>query len=279
MKPSWLKIMPPKKSFENLRKVLQEKGLHTVCQSSHCPNMAKCWDDNTATFLILGNVCTRNCRFCAVEKGKPELLDKKEPENIAEVAEKIGLDYVVLTSVDRDDLKDKGTLHFSRCIKELKKRNIRVEALIPDYQEKELRIVTEAKPDMIGHNIEVVEKLQSLRDKKASYEKSLSTLKTVKELNKNIFTKSSIILGLGETKEEVIKAMNDLRKAEVDFLTLGQYLAPSKKHAQVKKYVTPKEFLEYKKIGERLGFKAVASGPFVRSSYKAKELFTSINKP
>lgn len=275
VKPDWLKIKPPEKSFENIRQVLREKNLNTVCQESHCPNMAKCWDNNTATFLIFGDVCTRNCKFCAVKKGKPNLLDEKEPENIAEASEKIGLDYVVLTSVDRDDLKDKGALHFARCIKELKKRSIKVEALIPDYQEKELKLITEEKPEVIAHNIEAVKKLQYLRDRKASYKSSLNTLRIIKKLDNKVYTKSSIMLGLGETEKEVVQAMKDLRKTGVDFLTLGQYLAPSEKHAKVVRYVTPEEFLEYKKIGEKLGFKAVASGPFVRSSFKAKELLSN----
>ncbi len=277
MKPDWLKIKPPKRSFENLKKILQEKGLNTVCQSSHCPNITKCWDNNTATFLILGNICTRSCKFCAVTKGKPKPLNTEESKKIAETAKQLNLKYVVLTSVDRDDLLDKGANHFASCINELKKREIKVEVLIPDYQEKELKIIVDEEPEIIAHNIEVVKRLQpSLRDRRASYESSLNTLKIVKKLNKKIYTKSSIMLGLGETKEEIIEAMKDLRRADVDFLTLGQYLAPSSKHAEVQKYVRPEEFSTYQKIGKKLGFKAIASGPFVRSSFQAKELFSNV---
>jgi len=273
MKPEWLTIRPPKKPLDEMKGILKSRKLHTVCEESHCPNMPVCWDNKTATFLIMGNTCTRHCRFCAVKSGKPKPLNMNEPEGIAKAAKEMGLEYAVITSVDRDDLPDKGAAHFAECIRMLKKGGIAVEALIPDYGENELRKVASACPDMIAHNLEVVERLQgSVRDKRAGYQESLNTLKCIKRLCSSQCTKSSLMLGIGETKKEVIEAMEELGKAGVGLVTLGQYLAPGKSFPKVERYVTPEEFAEYKREGERMGL-AVESGPFVRSSFNAKGMW------
>lgn len=278
-KPEWLLIRPPKKSFNHIKKILEKRNLKTVCQEAHCPNMSKCWDNDTATFMVMGDVCTRGCRFCAIKTGRPEPLDKNEPYHLAKTVKEMGLKFVVLTSVDRDDLIDKGAIHFGKCIVELKKENILVESLIPDYQEEELKHLVFTGIDVLSHNIEVVERLTPLlRDRRAGYQKSLNTLRLIKKMNPKVYTKSSIMLGLGEKKEEVIQAMKDLRNVNVDFLTFGQYLSPSIRHAKIVRFVHPDEFEEYKDIAFSLGFRAVFSGPFVRSSYKAKEMFENAIK-
>jgi lipoic acid synthetase len=229
--------------------------------------------------MVLGKVCTRNCLFCGVKSsrvGQP--IDEKEPKNIAKAVKEMNLKYAVLTAVDRDDLKDFGAGHFAKCIKEIKKENfgVRVEALIPDYQGKisYLRKIVKAKPVVIGHNLETVERLQEIaRDSRASYKQSLELIHNVKMLDSGIFTKSSLMLGVGEEKQEVEQAMDDLRKADCDFLTLGQYLQPTKKNLPVKKFVLPEKFEEFRKIGLKKGFKYVASGPLVRSSFRAGDFF------
>ncbi len=279
-KPVWLKIRPPTtESFQDIKDMLSELNLNTVCQEAHCPNISECWSGGTATFMVMGDTCTRGCRFCAVKtSARPLPLDKNEPKKLADAVSRLKLGYIVITSVNRDDLNDEGSMHFAECIKEIKKAGpkIIVEVLIPDFNGKIslLKNIVDAEPDVIAHNIETVESLQrQIRDPRANYSQSLSVLENVKKLNKNIFTKSSIMLGLGETEEEIKKAMDDLREINVDILTLGQYLQPSKLHAKLKEYVTPKKFEELKKIGEEKGFMYVASGPFVRSSYRAGEFF------
>jgi lipoic acid synthetase len=275
MKPSWLKIKPPTKKFSDVKDILKNHHLYTVCQGAHCPNMSECWSHGTATFMVMGDTCTRFCRFCQVKHGTPQELDKDEPKNLAEAVKKLKLKYVVVTSVDRDDLEDLGSKHISSCIKYLKQiPQLKVEALIPDFQGNIecLKTVTEAKPDVLGHNIEVVERLQEkARDKRASYEQSLSVLRNIKKLDKKILTKSSIMLGLGETEKEVISAMKDLIKNKVDMITLGQYLQPGKKNLKVVEYINPEKFKYYEKQAYNMGFMFCASGPFVRSSYKAHE--------
>ncbi len=279
-KPGWLKIVPPRtKNFEKVRATIRELGMHTVCQSAHCPNAAECWDSGTATFMVLGNTCTRACRFCAVNhSGKGDALDNSEPKNLARAVKEFGLKYVVITSVDRDDLEDFGVEHFAECIREVKSASPEtvVEVLIPDFNGNEDCIgkIVGAKPDVIGHNVETVRALQfKLRDRRASFEQSLLVLRKIKELNPKIFTKSSIMVGLGETEEQVLGTMGDLRAAKVDFLTIGQYLQPSKKHFKLKEYISPARFEHYKKLALHKGFLYCASGPFVRSSYKAGEFF------
>jgi len=279
-KPEWLKIAPPTTgSFSGIKQTISERKLHTVCQEAHCPNMSECWSGGTATFMVMGDTCTRGCRFCAVKtaaKGTP--LDPNEPRNLAESVKEMGLDYVVITSVDRDELPDQGAGHFAKCIEELHKQapEVLVEVLIPDFRGDEnlIKTIVDAKPTVIAHNIETVKRLQrTVRDGRANYEQSLKVLRTVKEMNPEIYTKSSIIVGFGEKSEEIIETMKDLRANKADIVTLGQYLRPSDWHVQVSEYVTPETFKFYEQKGKEIGFMYVASGPFVRSSYKAGELF------
>lgn len=279
-KPNWLKIRPPSSElFGSIKETLQQTGLHTVCQSAHCPNQTECWSGGTATFMVLGNICTRGCRFCSVPKGvKGENLDQLEPVKLANSVEKWGLNYVVITSVDRDDLPDEGSGHFANCIIELHHRvpSVFCEVLIPDFKGNPEFIakIVKAKPSVIAHNLETTKDLQSLvRDTRANYLQSLKVLKTVKEMDPTIYTKSALMLGLGETQEMVELAFDDLREVGCDFLTLGQYLRPSMNHLPVTKFITPQEFENYRQIALKKGFKYVAAGPFVRSSYKAGEFF------
>ena len=275
-KPEWLKIRPPSGAkFLILKKTVEDLKLNTVCTGARCPNLGECWTHGTATFMILGSICTRNCKFCAVIKGKEgETLDPSEPGRVAQAAEKLGLKYVVLTSVDRDDLPDGGAMHFANCIKEIKSldENIIVEALIPDFggNEESLRKITDAHPDVVGHNIETVQELQvHVRDIRAGYTLSLEVLDKVKQMSSSIYTKSSLMLGLGETEDMIIRTMDDLKSRGVSILTLGQYLRPSVKQLEVKEYISPEKFAYYKKIANEKGFIQVMSGPFVRSSYMA----------
>ncbi|HIJ98985.1 TPA: lipoyl synthase [archaeon] len=279
-KPQWLKIRPPNtESFNSIKDTIAKLKLHTVCQEAHCPNMSECWSGGTATFMVMGGTCTRGCRFCSVESAaKGETLDPIEPKKLAYAVKEFGLDYVVITSVDRDDLSDQGAGHFAKCIETLRELvpNVLVEVLTPDFRGDFdcIKTVIDAQPTVFAHNIETVKRLQKYaRDPRANYEQSLKVLKTAKELNSEIFTKSSIIVGFGEKEEEVIETMKDLRAVGVDILTIGQYLRPSDWHLPVSEYVSLEKFKFYEQKGLELGFKYVASGPFVRSSYKAGELF------
>lgn len=277
-KPLWLKseILSGGKSALVVSQ-LKSSTLNTVCEEAKCPNRGECWRHGTATFILMGNICTRNCLFCAIQSGKKgQELDLQEPGNIALAAKEMGLKYVVLTSVDRDDLDDLGAGHFAECIKAVKQSGTRVEALIPDFQGRKdcLEKIVCAEPDVIGHNIEVVKRLQKIaRDPRASYKQSLKLLHNIKVLNPKIKTKSSIMLGLGETREEVLQAMDDLRGVKCDFLTIGQYLQASKKNLLVHEYIEPEVFEGLKNAGLEKGFGFVASGPLVRSSFKAGEFF------
>ncbi len=279
-KPEWLKIRASlADEFQIVRDVVKKNNLHTVCEEAHCPNIPECWNSGTATFMILGDTCTRACKFCNVKTGFPGLLvDKDEPENLANAVKELNLNYIVITSVDRDDIKDQGSEHFANCIKSIKNKDpeILVEVLIPDFKGNMecLKRIVDSNPDVISHNIETVRRLQNrARDPRANYSQSLAVLKNVKRLNPNIYTKSSIMLGLGETREEVIQTLADLRNINVDFVTLGQYLRPSDWHIEVSQYIPPEEFDFYKEKALELGFLYCASGPFVRSSYKAGEFF------
>jgi len=249
--------------------ILRELGLHTVCEEANCPNRGECFESKTATFMILGNVCTRNCTFCAVSKGKPQPVDPDEPERLAEAASKLGLEYVVVTSVTRDDLPDGGAGHFAKVTQELHKKGIKTELLIPDFQgnEQALKTVLDSDPEVLNHNVETVPRLYPEVRPKANYLQSLELLNRARDHT----TKSGIMLGLGEKQEEVEEVLDDLIKAGCDFLTIGQYLAPSRYHHPVIDYVHPDKFEELKQIALHKGFKHVASGPFVRSSYHAKE--------
>ena len=279
-KPEWLTVSPPKgQSYQELKDLFRNLNLHTVCEEAHCPNVHECWGGGTATLMLMGDTCSRACRFCMVTPGKPQgALDQLEPENVAFALSQMGLTYVVLTSVDRDDLPDGGASHFARTIRLVKEANpgLLVEVLIPDFQGEldQLKQVVDARPDVIAHNIETTMSLTpSVRDPRAHYWQSLSVLKNVKKLTPHIYTKSSIMVGLGESEEEVRQAMVHLRQADVDFLTVGQYLRPSSRHLKVIDYVHPDQFERYRVIGEGIGFRYVASGPLVRSSYKAGEYF------
>jgi lipoic acid synthetase len=273
---------PSGQRFTEIKRELRERDLHTVCEEANCPNLGECWSGRdgpgTATFMLMGDRCSRGCNFCDVQTGGMEALDPDEPDNVAEAVAEIGLDYVVLTSVDRDDLPDQGAAHFARTIRAIKERDpsILVEVLIPDFQgEAELvREIIDARPDVIAHNIETVDRLQwPVRDRRAGYEQSLSVLEQV-ERESDIYTKTSIMLGLGEYAHEIYQTLSDLREADVDIVTLGQYLQPSRTHLDVYDYVHPDAFDTWQRVAEEeLDFLYCASGPMVRSSYKAGELF------
>jgi lipoic acid synthetase len=281
-KPSWLKVpLPGGEGYARLKTLTQELGLHTVCQEARCPNIGECWkgDHATMTLMVLGDECTRRCRFCAVktvDRAAPP--DPAEPEHVGTAVAAMDLAYVVITSVDRDDLPDGGSGHYADCIRAIRTRAPRtvVETLIPDYRASDLATLMAARPDVLAHNVEVVDRLQrKIRDPRCSFERSLDTLRGAKEHDGRVFTKSSLMLGLGESRDEVVDALGRLRAAGVDFLTLGQYLRPTKKHAPVREYVAPETFDEYERLGRAMGFLYVAAGPLVRSSYKAGEFFAA----
>jgi len=277
----WLRRkLPDQKVLDRMDSLLKELNLHTVCDSALCPNRGECFKEGTATFMILGNICTRNCRFCAVEKGEPLSLDPEEPYHIAQAAKHLNLTHVVITSVTRDDLPDGGAKHFAQTITEVKKilPESTIEVLVPDFQGfwEALQIVIDAHPEVINHNIETVTRLYKLVRPKAVYKRSLELLRQVKFRDKNIISKSGIMVGLGEEKEEVIKVMKNLREVDCDILTIGQYLKPSPYHLKVSEYIHPDKFEEYQKIGTSLGFKYVASAPLVRSSYHAGEILKKV---
>lgn len=274
--PEWLKRrLPAQDKWMKVEEVLKDLNLNTVCQSAKCPNQGECFVNNTATFMILGKNCTRNCRFCAVNSSRPEKVDPQEPINVAEAVKKLNLRYVVITSVTRDDLKDGGVNQFIEVVKEIKKisAEIKIELLTPDFQgEIEiLKKMAAADFEVFNHNIETVPRLYSSVRPEADYKQSLFVLDKMKSLKAELYTKSGIMVGLGEKKEEVIEVMKNLREKDVDILTIGQYLSPSKLHLEVKEFITPELFAEYKTIGESLGFKSVVSEPFARSSYHAAE--------
>jgi len=271
--------LPAGEIYSRVRSIIRKYRLHTVCDEALCPNISECWGSGTATIMLLGDTCTRACKFCAVKTGNPRgYVDWDEPRRVAEAVKELNLDYVVLTSVTRDDLEDGGASIYAETVRLVKEAcpDIIVEVLIPDFNNdlNALKMVVESGVDVVAHNIETVERLTpKVRDPRAGYWKSLKTLKIVKDLSGKIYTKSSIMLGLGERDDEVVKAMRDLRSVGVDILTIGQYLQPTKHHLPVVEYVTPEKFRWFKEIGERLGFIYVASGPLVRSSYKAGEYF------
>jgi lipoic acid synthetase len=279
-KPSWLKKrIPPLQDLIRVKSILDEAGLHTVCEEARCPNLGECFSKGTATVLILGRICTRNCGFCAVEHGMPVPPDDEEPKKVAQAVKKMGLQYVVITSVTRDDLIDGGASNFAKTIQAIRAldRKIRVEVLIPDFKgdRYSLKMVLKEMPDVLNHNIETAFRLYPRVRPQADYRGSLALLKKSKELYPYIFTKSGFMLGLGETKGEILNLLQDLREVGCDFLTIGQYLQPRPDRLPVARYIPPEEFEEYKKIGERMGFKAVASAPFVRSSFHASQMFNA----
>jgi len=279
--PSWFKQKPLNSEVMlSMEGLLDSFNLHTICESAQCPNIGECFSRKTATFLILGDTCTRHCTFCAVKKGHPVPVDEEEPQHLLEVAEKLGLTYVVVTSVTRDDLSDGGASHFAKTIEMLhrKRSNAIVEVLIPDFHgsAEALKEVVEAGAEIVNHNVETIPRLYPEVRPEADYNRSLGLLSMVKNINQETVTKSGLMLGLGETKEEVVEVMQDLREADCDLLTIGQYLQPSPMHHPVVRFVSPDEFSEYRDIGKDLGFIEVASAPLVRSSYKAAELWAKI---
>lgn len=279
-KPSWIRsIIPTGKEYNQLKKELNEKGLHTVCEEANCPNLGECWKNKTATMMILGDTCTRGCRFCNVKTGNPKgIVDIEEIENASKMVALMQLDYIVITSVDRDDLDDFGANHFANVVSRIKDDhpNVLIEVLIPDFNNRKESLDTLARstPFVVAHNVETIERLtKQVRDRRANYRQSLSVLKYFSDSYPNLVTKTSLMLGLGETKDEIISSFKDLLDAGVKIVTLGQYLRPSVRNIAVEKYYSPEEFLEYKNIAEKMGFQFVASGPMVRSSYRASDYY------
>jgi lipoic acid synthetase len=279
-KPAWLKVpLPGGDGYAKLKALTRELSLNTVCEEARCPNIGECWkgDNATMTIMVLGEECTRLCRFCAVKTNRaPAPPDPAEPAHVGRAAAALNLGYIVITSVDRDDLADGGAGHYAACLRSIREQSARtvVETLIPDYVGRDLELLMEARPDVLSHNVEVVQRLQrKIRDPRCSFERSLDTLRGAKRLVPETYTKSSLQLGHGETRDEVVDALHALRAAGVDFLTLGQYLRPTVQHTPVREYVTPAVFDELRVEALALGFMSVSSGPLVRSSYKAGELF------
>ena len=282
-KPSWIRVKAPtSKFFKETNKLLKDKKIVTVCEEAACPNIAECWQKKHATFMILGDTCTRACAFCNVKTGKPQFVDHGEAIRIAESVQQLELEHVVITSVDRDDLIDGGAMHFINVIDSIKNLNPKctIEILTPDFKNKSeaINILSKSLPDVFNHNLETVPRLYLTIRPGSRYFTSLNLLHNIKIKNPNIFTKSGLMVGLGETKEEIYQVMDDLRSADVDFITLGQYLPPTPKHAKLERFVTPKEFEEYKTMAYAKGFLMVASSPLTRSSYHASEDFKEMQK-
>jgi len=279
-KPPWLKVpFPGGERYSWIKKRAANLNLSTVCEEANCPNIGECWNDGTATFMLMGDTCTRGCRFCSVKSAKnPGALDAEEPKKLAETVNNLALKYVVLTTVDRDDLPDQGASHIARCIRSTQRAcpEMLIEMLMPDFQGKTelVQQVINARPAVLAHNLETVRSLTGkVRDSRASYDQSLDVLRYLKQQCPDGYTKSSLMLGVGESRTETLQAMKDLRDVGVDFLTIGQYLQPSKKHLKVEKFMHPDEFNELALQGDKMGFEYVASGPLVRSSYKAAEFY------
>lgn len=279
-KPSWIKVRPAAgERYLAIKELLGTLNLATVCQEAKCPNIAECWSAGTATFMLMGEVCTRGCKFCAVKTGNPRgAIDNDEPEKVGYAIAQMGLDYVVLTSVNRDDLPDEGSSHFARTVATIKSLapKLIVEVLTPDFKGSEEFVgkIVESKPDVFAHNVETVERLQRrVRDPRAGYKQSIGVLEYVKKMDPTRYTKTSLMLGVGETDDEIRTTLQDLISAGCDVVTFGQYLQPTKRHLKVESFVTPEKFLEWKQEAEAMGFLYVASGPLVRSSYRAGEFF------
>ncbi|MBL4706621.1 MAG: lipoyl synthase [Flavobacteriales bacterium] len=273
-KPKWLRVkLPTGESYKNVRGIVTEHKLHTICESGNCPNMGECWGEGTATFMILGNICTRSCGFCAVQTGKPVEVDIFEPARVAQSVKLMGVKHAVITSVDRDDLPDGGSEIWASTVRAIRRQSpeTTLETLIPDFMGKwdNMQRVIDVAPEIVSHNLETVRRLTNQVRIQAKYDRSLEALRRLKK--GGMRTKSGVMLGLGETPQEVVETMEDLRSVDVDVLTLGQYLQPTPKHLPVAEFVTPEKFAEYKEIGLKMGFKYVESGPLVRSSYHAEK--------
>ncbi|MCM8758084.1 MAG: lipoyl synthase [Candidatus Omnitrophica bacterium] len=278
--PFWFKQSLPDENVADILKLIKELKLNTICISGHCPNINKCFKNKTLTFLILGDICSRDCKFCAVKKGSFYYSEEKledEPKKIKEAVERLGLDFVVITSVSRDDLIDKGASHFLKVVEAIRSigSNIKIELLIPDFLGDRilLKKVIESKPDVIAHNLEIPEPLYKKIKPQSNYRRSLSVLSMIKEIKPTIITKSSLILGLGETEQDVFRTVEDLANVNVDILTLGQYLSPSQDHYPVKEFLSLEKFAFYREVALKKGIKVVASGPLVRSSFESKQLY------
>ena len=279
--PPWLRQRAPAPFvLAEMKALLDGLSLHTVCEAAHCPNQGQCFSQETATFLILGDICTRNCRFCAIKKGKPLPLDPDEPQNIALAVSKLELRHVVITSVTRDDLPDGGAQHFAKTVEAVRQINPQatIEVLIPDFtgSVEALEMVVDSSPEIINHNVETVPRLYPEVRPKADYHRSLGLLRAVKSIDKRILTKSGMMLGLGEREDEIVEVMEGLREVDCDALTLGQYLCPSPQHRPVSRYIPPEEFKKYGDIARELGFRSVASGCFVRSSFNALGMYKEV---
>jgi len=282
-KPPWIRVKAPtSKIFKLTNQIIKDKKIVTVCEEASCPNISECWQKKHATFMILGDICTRACAFCNIKTGKPGFIDTDEPQKIAEAVSELSLEHVVITSVDRDDLIDGGADHFTNVIRSIRKsnQNCTIEILTPDFHKKPeaLSILSSDLPDVFNHNLETVPRLYLSIRPGSRYFVSLKLLSDIRKINPNIFTKSGLMVGLGETKEEIYQVMDDLRSADVDFITIGQYLPPTPKHAKLEKFVTPKEFDEYKQMAIAKGFLMVSSSPLTRSSYHASEDFRVMQK-
>ncbi len=282
-KPPWLKVKAPgSPNYLRLKRLVQDQRLHTICEEAHCPNIGECWEQLTATFLILGDICTRNCGFCAVTHGKPTELDLAEPDRVAQAIQRLGLEHAVITSVNRDDQADGGSAIFAAVIRRIRELSpgCGVEVLIPDFRGNEaaLRTVVEAAPDILNHNMETVPRLYREVRPGSRYEQSLELFAKARRMAPALVTKSGIIVGFGEEREELLQTMLDLRRVDCDILTMGQYLRPSQQHLPIIRYYTPEEFRELKAIGEGMGFKHVEAGPLVRSSYHARGQIEEVNQ-
>ena len=280
--PEWLKVKAPgSQGYIRLKGLMRGQQLHTVCEEAHCPNIGECWDRGTATFMILGDICTRRCHYCAVTTGRPAGIDLMEPNRVSETVSSLGLRYCVITSVNRDDLPDGGAYIFANCITKIREqsRDCRIEVLIPDFggSSLALRKVIDARPDVLNHNIESSRRIFPRVRPRGDYRMSLDLLADAKEMDPGMVTKSGIIAGMGETRDEIVETMDDLRSVDCDLLTIGQYLRPSPKHWPIDRFYTPAEFDELRETGEKMGFKHVASGPLVRSSYHADEQHDAAN--
>lgn len=282
-KPDWIRVKAPQsKGFKDTYKLARNLKLNTVCEEAACPNIGECWEKKHATFMILGSVCTRACAFCNIKTGRPDLLDPHEPENLAYAIAELKLEHAVITSVDRDDLPDGGAEHFAQCIRAIRKAapNTTIEILTPDFQNKPgaLEVVVAAKPDVFNHNIETVPSLYRRIRPGAKYFGSLKLLSKVKEIDPSMFTKSGLMVGLGEDKTEVIQVMEDFRAADIDFITIGQYLQPTPRHAPIDRFVTPDEFKYFERMAKAKGFLVVSSSPLTRSSYHAGDDFVRLRE-
>ena len=283
-KPDWLRVkIPTGGKYQQVQEIVKSHSLSTVCEESHCPNIGECWSHGTATIMLMGSVCTRACKFCSVDTGNPKgWLDPQEPRNAARSVQLMNLKYVVLTSVDRDDLEDGGASHYAACVREIKTRtpHVKVEALTPDFSgsKNSIKTIVESGLDVFAQNLETVERLTTeVRDPRAGYQQTLEVLSTAKQMNNRLLTKSSLMLGLGESLDEIEEAMIDLRQHQVDLLTLGQYLRPTKNHLPIRSWVSPKEFEDLRELALKMGFKEAAAGPLVRSSYRADKIFDGNN--